>query len=68
MNNQTAKYVAVPYKGRNYMCVEGSARTTYLRDADYAWRVGAYSTSAIMLDKAMTADGCAFEHREAQNC
>ena len=67
MNNQTANYIAVPYKGRSYMCVEGSARATHLRDADYAWRVGAYETSALLLNKALTADGCAFEHREVQN-
>ena len=67
MNNQTVKYIVVPYKGRSYMCVEGSARANYLREADVTWRMGAYETSVHLLNKALTADGCAFEHREVQN-
>ena len=60
-----ANYIAVQYKGAQFMCVEGSERARWLREANTAWRMG-YNDLAFELEcNAIKAYGCAFEHREA---
>ena len=62
----SADYIAVQYKGANYMCVRNSKRHMYLHDAHRAWQYGCYGTSRDLFQQALDADGCAFAHREAQ--
>ncbi len=61
-----ADYVAIQYKGANFMCVAGSPRANYLSEANVAWRLGYTETERELFAKACAAPGCAFEHREAQ--
>ena len=61
-----ANYIAVQYKGANFMCVEGSDRANFLQEANSAWRMGYDALERELFDKACAATGCAFEHREAQ--
>ena len=65
--NEKYNYIAVPYKGRSYMCLEGSPRVDLLNQANRAWVMGYDDLAANLLRSACAADGCAFEHREAQN-
>ena len=61
-----ANYIAVTFKGANYMCVEGSDRARWLREANTAWLMGYENLCREGFQRAMASDGCAFEHREAQ--
>ena len=61
-----AEYQAVQYKGANFMCVQGSPRAKYLREANTAWRLGYDALERELFNKAIESIGCAFEHREAQ--
>jgi len=58
------RYVAVLFKGAQYMCVSGSVRAAFLREANAAWRMGYDSLSRELFSKATIADGCAFATRE----
>ena len=57
-----ANYTAVSFKGANFMCVEGSPRETWLREANQAWLMGYEDLCRSLFDVAMTKDGCPFEH------
>lgn len=57
-----AEYVAVQYKGANFMCVKDSKRAKYLSEANVAWRLGYATTERELFDKACASAGCAFEH------
>ena len=62
--NHPHPYIAVQYKGAQFMCVEGSERAKWLREANIAWRLG-YDSLAFELEcNAINSDGCAFAHRE----
>ena len=60
-------YIAVQYKGANYMCVEGSPRANILKEANVAWRMGYDALERELFSKACAAEGCAFAHREGVN-
>ena len=61
-----ADYIAVQYKGAQYMCVRNSKRHMYLHDANRAWLEGCHGMAEDLLNRALASTGCAFEHREAQ--
>jgi hypothetical protein len=61
-----ANYIAIQYKGANYMCVEDSERARILKEANVAWRMGYDALERELFSKACAAPGCAFEHRDAQ--
>lgn len=61
-----ANYIAVQYKGANFMCVEGSDRANILKEANVAWRLGYDALERELFSKACAAEGCALEHRDAQ--
>tara|TARA_B100000427_G_scaffold300884_1_gene283648 strand:- start:5357 stop:5572 length:216 start_codon:yes stop_codon:yes gene_type:complete len=56
-------YVAVTFKGAQYICVENSQRARLLNEAEMAWRLG-YDDMCVDLHlRALKAPGCALEHR-----
>ena len=62
----TGNYIAVRFKGANYMCVEGSDRARLLREANALWSMGYESHCRDAFERALAAPGCAFEHYEQQ--
>lgn len=67
MNNNNQNYVAVPFKGRNYMCVAESKRAHVLTRANRAWAMGYDDLADDLFSEALDADGCAFTVREQVN-
>ncbi len=67
VNEDYINYIAVPYKGRHYMCVGGSPRADILSRANKAWTMGYDDLASRLLAEATKADGCAFAHRELHN-
>lgn len=65
--NKPGKYVAVNYKGAQYMCVEDSPRAQWLNEAHIAWRMGYKDFERELFNKAINSPGCAFKHREVHN-
>ena len=63
--NNSHQPVAVTFKGRNYMCIEGSPRAERLRRANRAWTMGYDELASVEFQCALDAPGCAFEAREA---
>ena len=57
-------YVSVQFKGRNYMCIEDSRRAIILTAANEAYSQGEHDIANSLLAEALTAPGCAFEHRD----
>ena len=56
--------IATPYKGRNYMVIEGSERHLNLQLAESAWRDGNPQLATDYVTKALDSLGCPFEARE----
>ena len=56
-------YIAVSYKGRRYMCVDGSKRADALARANRAWMMGYEGLAQELFSEALNSEGCAFEHR-----
>jgi hypothetical protein len=60
------KIQAVPFKGAQYMCIEGSPRALLLREADISWKMGYDDLCLEIFQKALSSPGCAFEARESR--
>jgi len=59
------KIVSARYKGTNYMVIDGSPRHQYLNQAHALWCV-CDPTERDVYRLALSAEGCAFDAREAQ--
>ena len=66
MKPNNIEYIAVSFKGRNYMCIANSKRHNALTRANRAWVMGYDELADDLFDEALEQPGCAFKAREAR--